>query len=134
MYPRGITTFVGGIFMYKLTDSEWTVLDALWAGNEGLGEITDAVKPQTGWSRNTVHTYLTRMENKNLVRIDRDSEPHKYIAAVSREDCAKQERKTLLNKVYGGAAGDLLVAFLKEAHITPEERERLKKLLDEMEV
>ena len=134
MYPEGVTTFVGGIFMYKLTDSEWTVLDALWAGNDGLGEITDALKPQTGWSRNTVHTYLTRMENKGLVNIDRTKEPHSYFAAVSREDCARQERKTLLDKVYGGAAGDLLVAFLKETHITPEERDRLKKLLDEMEV
>ena len=120
--------------MYKLTDSEWIVLDALWQGKESLGEITEAVKPQTGWSRNTVHTYLTRMENKGFVNIDRSSEPHIYTAAVSRDDCARQERSALLNKVYGGAAGDLLVAFLKETHITPEERDRLKKLLDEMEV
>ena len=129
-----VTTFVGGIFMYKLTDSEWIVLDALWDGHKNLGQITDAVKSQTGWSRNTVHTYLTRMENKGLVNIDRTAEPHIYTAAVSREDCARQERSSLLNKVYGGAAGDLLVAFLKETHITPEERDRLKKLLDEMEV
>ena len=134
MYPRGVTTFVGGIFMYKLTDSEWIVLEALWDSNENLGQITDAVKSQSGWSRNTVHTYLTRMESKGLVNIDRTAEPHIYTAAVSRDDCARQERSALLNKVYGGAAGDLLVAFLKETHITSEERERLKKLLDEMEV
>ena len=120
--------------MYKLTDSEWIVLEALWGGNENLGQITDAVKSQSGWSRNTVHTYLTRMENKGLVNIDRTVEPHIYTAAVSRDDCARQERSALHNKVYGGAAGDLLVAFLKETHITPEERDRLKKLLDEMEV
>lgn len=120
--------------MYKLTDSEWIVLEALWEGHDNLGQITDAVKSQSGWSHNTVHTYLTRMENKGLVNIDRTKEPHSYFAAVSREACAKQERKTLLDKVYGGAAGELLVAFLKETHITPEERDRLKKLLDEMEV
>ena len=40
--------------MYKLTDSEWIVLEALWGGNENLGQITDAVKSQSGWSRNTV--------------------------------------------------------------------------------
>lgn len=120
--------------MYKLNDSEWTVLDALWSGCRVLGEITESVRLQTGWSRNTVHTYLTRMENKGLVNIDRSVEPHIYTAAVSREDCARQERSSLLNKVYGGAAGDMLVAFLKETHITPEERDRLKRLLDEMEV
>ncbi|MBQ1229038.1 MAG: BlaI/MecI/CopY family transcriptional regulator [Firmicutes bacterium] len=120
--------------MYKLNDSEWTVLEALWNGCDILGAVVDYLKPQTGWSRNTVHTYLTRMEGKGLVIIDRSSEPHTYSAALTKEDCARQERKSLLNKVYGGAAGDLLVAFLKETKITEEERSRLKKLLDEMEV
>jgi len=120
--------------MYKLNDSEWTVLEALWNGCDVLGTIVDTLKPQTGWSRNTVHTYLTRMEGKGLVIIDRSLEPHIYSASVSREDCARHERNTLLNKVYGGATGDMLVAFLKETKITEEERQRLKKLLDEMEV
>ena len=57
MYLKEVTTFVGGIFMYKLIDSEWIVLEALWDNHENLGQITDAVKSQTGWSRNTVHTY-----------------------------------------------------------------------------
>ena len=120
--------------MYKLTDAEWTVMEALWTGSDVLGTIVDALKPSTGWSRNTVHTYLTRMEAKGMVAIDRSHEPHTYTAQLSREDCARHERTTLLNKVYGGAAGDMLVAFLKESKITSEERDHLKKLLDEMEV
>lgn len=39
-----------------------------------------------------------------------------------------------MDKIYGGATGDLIVAFLKESHITPEERDRLRQLLDDMEV
>ncbi len=120
--------------MYKLTDAEWTVMEALWSGNNILGDIVDHLKPATGWSRNTVHTYLTRMEGKGLVNIDRSSALHTYCPRITREECARQERNTLLNKVYGGATGDLLVAFLKETKITQEERERLRKLLDEMEV
>lgn len=121
--------------MKKVTDAEWAVLNTLWADESWvLGDMVDALKPETGWSRNTVHTYLTRMEAKGLVAIDRSNEPHIYLAAVTREDCAVEERRNLLDKVYGGAAGDLLVAFLKETKITAEEKERLKKLLDEMEV
>ena len=127
--------------MHKLTEAEWTVLEALWnsenpAGNagSGLGDLVAALHPSKKWSRNTVHTYLTRMEGKGLVHIDRSSEPHIYSALVTKEDCARQERNTLLNRVYGGAAGDLVAAFLKESHITSEERDALKKLLDEMEV
>ena len=40
----------------------------------------------------------------------------------------------LLSRVYNGAAGDLIAAFLKESHISRDEAERLRKLLDEMEV
>ena len=64
----------------------------------------------------------------------RDREPHCYIAAVSREQCARRERNDLLNRVYGGAAGDLIAAFLKESSISPKEIQRLKKLLEDMEV
>ena len=121
--------------MPKLTDSEWTVLDVLWqSGPLALGPIVDALKEPTGWSRNTVHTYLTRMEGKGLVSIDREREPHLYAAAVTREDCAAKARHTLLDRVYRGSAGDLVAAFLKEGSLSADERDRLRKLLDEMEV
>ena len=57
-----------------------------------------------------------------------------YGAAVSRESCARQERDELLTKVYGGATGDLIAAFLKESAISKQEVSRLRKLLDDMEV
>lgn len=126
---------MGADFLYNLTEAEWSVLDVLWSGGRfSLGEVVEALRPVTAWSRNTVHTYLTRMEAKELVSIDRTTEPHGYAAAVSREDCARKERNTLLNRVYGGAVGDLITAFLKESSITPQERKRLRKLLDDMEV
>jgi len=121
--------------MPKLTDSEWAVLDVLWAhGPLALGPVVDALKEATGWSRNTVHTYLTRMENKGLVSIDRGQEPHLYAAAVTQEACARRARHTLLERVYQGRTGDLVAAFLKEETLSAQERDRLRKLLDDMEV
>lgn len=118
----------------KLTEAEWNVLEILWREKElALGEITKSLKTVNGWSKNTVHTYLTRMESKGLVHIDR-THAKPYSAAVSREECAQHEREELLTKVYGGVAGDLIAAFLKESTITPKEVNRLRKLLDDMEV
>ena len=59
----------------QLSDREWEVLTALWERPEGetLGPLTKALEPDTGWSRNTVHTYLTRMEAKGLVDIDKST-------------------------------------------------------------
>ena len=118
----------------RLTEAEWSVLSVLWSGERfALGEVTEALKAEKKWSRNTVHTYLTRMEAKGLVRIDRTAEKP-YAAAIAREDCARQERRDLLQRVYDGATGDLVAAFLQEADMSQKEIARLKKLLDEMEV
>ena len=120
----------------KLSDKEWRVLEALWTSPDGLalGEAVEALRPATGWSRNTVLTYLTRMEAKGLVAIDKADTPHRYRAGVDREACAAAERRGLLERVYQGSAGKLVAAFLKEEKLTPQERAELKQLLDDMEV
>lgn len=72
----------------RLSDREWTVLSALWeTGGAELGTLVSYLHPQTAWSRNTVLTYLTRMEAKQLVRIDKDASPHMYYATLDRESC-----------------------------------------------
>ena len=119
----------------KLSEREWTVLNALWeTGGAELGVLVNKLFEITGWSRNTVLTYLTRMEAKGLVRIHKETYPHVYCATCDRESCQQQERQSFLHRVYSGSAGDLIAAFLKEEPISSEERERLRKLLDEMDV
>lgn len=118
----------------KLSEAEWSVLNILWSGSHfSLKEITTALQEVNGWNKNTVHTYLTRMEKKGLVSIERSLDKP-YSAAVTKEFCARNERTELLDKVYGGATGDLIAAFLKETTISTAERNRLKKMLDDMEV
>ncbi len=121
--------------MSKLSDREWTVLEALWDLNGAeLPQLTEALLSATGWNRNTVLTYLTRMEAKGLVHIDKSCSPHIYRAIPDRETCKAQERRSFLQRVYRGSAGELVTAFLKEEPISPQERDELRRLLDKMEV
>ena len=46
----------------------------------------------------------------------------------------RSERRGLLERAYQGSAGKLVAAFLKDEKLTPQERDELRKLLDEMEV
>ena len=119
----------------KLSEAEWSVLDALWEKKEAsLKELTDALRDKKNWNKKTVFTYLTRMEAKGLVCIKKDVTPHIYCAMIDRESCQQKERHSFLNRVYSGSAGDLIAAFLKEEPISQEEREKLRKILDDMEV
>ena len=118
----------------KLSEAEWAVMESLWrAPRRSLSAVSAELKTVKGWSKNTVHTYLTRMEKKGLVTIDH-SQAEPYAAALSRAECASEERAELRDRVYGGATGELIAAFLKEGGISREEVERLRALLDEMEV
>ena len=120
--------------MSKLTDSDWKVLQALWSGGpQTLGQVLDRLAEDTGWSRTTVHTFLTRMMAKGLVEADGQS-PRRYSAAVTLEECAAREERSLMDRAYGGSAGKLAAAFLRSASLTREERDELRRLLDEMEV
>ena len=77
----------------KLTEAEWSVMEALWAGESfSLGELTRALYSEHGWSKNTVHTYLTRMEAKGLVKIDRSSTAP-YSAAARRVRWSRAVRR-----------------------------------------
>ena len=119
----------------NLTNSEWYVLDCLWERSpQTVMELVSALNGRLGWAKSTTITTLRRMEAKGLVSIRKDGSPHVYRAALSREDCQSRERETFLRRVYRGAAGDLVAAFLKESPISPREREELRRLLDKMEV
>ena len=80
----------------------------------------------------TIQTY--NMEIKGLVRINKEVTPHIYCAMIDRESCQQKERHSFLHRVYSGSTGDLIAAFLKEEPISQEEREKLRKILDDMEV
>lgn len=120
--------------MTRLTDGEWKVMEVLWREDgRHLGQIVEALAPETGWSRTTVHTYLTRMMAKGLIRTE-GCAPRLYHALSSREQCAEEPRRELVERVYGGSAGKLVASFVRDGSLSREEREELRRLLDEMEV
>lgn len=49
----------------KLTEAEWSVMDALWERGELTGrEAAELLRERCGWSRSTVLTLLGRMEGQ----------------------------------------------------------------------
>lgn len=120
--------------MWKLTDSEWKVLEALWAGGpQHLGQILGALAPETGWSRTTVHTYLTGWPLRGWYPWTSPPPALRRPSPAGRR-APRRERRDLVDRVYDGSAGQLVAAFVKDGSLSPQEREELRRLLDEMEV
>ena len=117
--------------VYKISDSEWKIMEILWEkGSITQSEIMEALDVK--WNKNTVYTFLSRLEHKGLVAAE--GTPKQYFPAVSREDCVAQEEENFLNKVYHGSASKMVAAFVEEGRLTPKEVEELKRLLEGMQV
>lgn len=117
---------------YKISDSEWPVMQVLWEH----GPLTQPQLMQylsREWNKNTVHTFLTRLQKKGLVDVVKTCTPHQYSAAVKREDCVYQEKQSFLNKVYQGSAGKLVSSFLQDGDLSAQEIADLRRLLDSMD-
>lgn len=116
---------------YKISDSEWKVMEILWEkGAATQSEVMDALTEH--WNKNTVYTFLSRLEHKGLVAAE--GSPKRYTAVIGREECVRQEEESFLNKVYYGSAGKLVAAFVEEGRLTEKEKAMLKQLLEGMDV
>ena len=104
----------------NLSDSEWKLMNHLWdSAPRTITELTAAVKDDTGWSKNTVITMLSRLEAKGAVRHQEGGRAKRYSPTIPREDAALAETESFLSKVYGGSLG-LMVSNLVESRALTE--------------
>ena len=115
----------------KISDSEWKVMEILWErGAATQSQVMEDL--DTKWNKNTVYTFLSRLEHKGLIAAA--GSPKEYTAIAKRADCVRQEQESFLNKVYHGSVGQMVAAFVEEGRLTEQDKTMLKALLEEMEV
>jgi len=74
---------------------------------------------------NTVQTLMRLMEEKGLVSHKIEGRTFVYSAEYSREQTAVR----FLDRVFDGAAADLVLSLLQAERISPDELERVQKLI-----
>jgi BlaI family penicillinase repressor len=93
--------------------------------------VIDALAEQRGWNHRTIRTLLARLVEKGALHYEVDGNRYLYRPAVTRQRCVRRESRSFLEKVFAGDVGSLLVHFVQDAEMTPEDVKRLKQLLDE---
>ena len=115
----------------RISDAEWVVMKVLWS-TPGLtaDEVSEALKGRVTWSVRTIRTLINRLLRKKALKYREEGRRYRYWPAVRREDCVTQERRSFVERVYGGTVRPMLAAFIEEAHLSPEDIEELKRMLD----
>jgi BlaI family penicillinase repressor len=93
-------------------------------------QIVEILAETTNWKSKTVKTLLNRLVNKNALGFDKNGRTYYYYPIVTKTECARAERHSLLNRVYDGALQPMLAAFLKEEKLSSVEIEELKQILE----
>ena len=116
-----------------ITESEWTVMEALWKRSpQTASQVAKVLRRSTGWAQNTVRTLLTRLLDKRALHAELNaSGVRQFTPAVERAACVHAESESFLQRVFQGAASPLLVHFATNARLSPEEVRELKRLFDQ---
>ena len=115
----------------SLSDNEWKLMGRLWERSpRTITELTADLREETGWSKNTIITMLSRLEAKGAVRHEEGARAKAYYHAVDRETAARAETESFLGKVYGGSLGLLVSAMVESRALTEEDLAELSAILE----
>jgi BlaI family penicillinase repressor len=116
------------------SEAEWKVLHALWRKHPANArELLESLRADTGWAYTTLKTVLGRMLEKGLVSAEMRGNTAWYEPAVERQRASKAALRSMIERVFEGAAGPLLAHLVDHESLSRGERKRLASLLEEVE-
>jgi predicted transcriptional regulator len=120
--------------MSRISAAESQIMQALWAnGPMGAEEIVREVGGAQSWGEATVKTLINRLLKKKAIASEREAGRAKYRPLLTREDYVTGESQGLLDRLFGGEVAPLVAHYAKHRPLSPEELERLKSLIAELE-
>lgn len=117
-----------------LTPAEWNLMECLWEAAPRTGrETVEYMRSHVGWSRSTTLTVLRRMSEKGLISCDESGEVLCYRPNIQREEAARQETHSFIDRVYKGSVSTMLSAMTEKQELSREEIDKLYAILRQAE-
>ncbi len=110
------------------TPRELEILGILWnRGEATVREVTNVMRGEEDLAQNTVQTFLRMMEEKGLVEHSARGRAFVYRPIYGRE----RSLRSFLDRVFGGAADQLMMSLLRAKKLSIRELEAIERLLRE---
>ncbi len=116
------------------TDAELGILRVLWErGPSTVREVFGELSRIRDTGYTTVLKHMQIMMDKGLLGRDETVRPQVYRVARPQRDTQRQLLRHLLDRAFSGSPGNLVLQALSTKKTTPEEREQIRALLDQLE-
>ena len=120
---------------YELGEAELAVVRVLW--DHGPQTVREVMKRLHERGRRvaytTVLTFLSRLESKGYVASDKAELAYVYRARVTRESVTRSRVRSLLQQLFDGAPGPMVLQLIEHGRFTTEEIAQLRRLIRELE-
>lgn len=115
----------------RISEAEWQVMQELWASpNLTADELIERLEGKVTWNGATIRTLINRLLKKEALTYQAEGRKYRYKPAFTQDRYVKQERRSFVQRIYGGTVTPMLAAFIEEAQFSPEEIKELKQMLD----
>lgn len=119
------------VFKYNLSDTEREIMEVLWEKKEFIKtrDLLDLFNERgKNWKRQTLNTFLIRLEEMDLVARDRSV----VKASATREEYNKLQSRELLDSLYGGDMGNFCMALTGKKQISEADKQELQAVLERL--
>jgi predicted transcriptional regulator len=114
----------------QFTDRELDIMAVLWdRGSATVAEVQEQLADELAYT--TVLTILRTLEEKGHVRHEEEGRAYRYIPTVDREAAGRSALRRLMRKVFKGSPEALLTQLVSERGLSPQQLERMRRLLED---
>ncbi len=117
----------------NLSRTERDIMEVFWRNGAMKREQLAAHFAGNDWKSTTLLTFLSRLEKKGMLTIERQGKTNLYIPAVTAAAFLERESAQFLEQNFNGSVRDLVAAMADYRGITKEEIEELYAWLKEKE-
>jgi len=111
-----------------LTDAELRIMEVLWQkGAATVADVVDALSGKDGTAYTTILTMMRILRVKGYLACRKSGRAHVYVPRVQRDAAARNAVRQLLGKFFSGSPGELVLSFLRDEELSPEELDELKR-------
>ena len=115
-----------------LPDSELEVMRMLWKFQKATARQvwTNLTEEGSKWTYATVNTLLQRLEAKGLATCDKSQMTYIYSPKVNKQVVIKKRLKHLVDKLYDGESGPLVMHLLKLQKLSKDDVRELEEIVE----
>jgi predicted transcriptional regulator len=114
------------------TDAELDILNVLWRlGPSTVRQAHEELAQLKPWQYATTLKLMQIMAGKGLLDRDDSTRSHVYRPAIAREDTQRQLVGRMMDRVFEGSIGSLLLGALDARPTSKKELDQLRQLIDE---